>query len=119
MLCFAGEAPFDDTALGQAASRRIARAIVRFGRPGCGLRVAEEFRGQWRGACAGLCPPPAAGQPGLEWDMQAVENLLCGICHCASPEHMTEGFSARRLPTDSKYWTPHPCTALEYRALYG
>ena len=57
------------------------------------------------------------------WDMQAVENVLCGIHDCKSPEAVVA--SAMKLKDKNKQgkpitpWQPNPCCALEHAELYG
>ena len=57
------------------------------------------------------------------WDMQAVENVLCGIHGKATPEAIVA--SAMKRKDKNKQgkpitpWQPNPCCALEYAELYG
>ena len=88
---------------------------------------------EWNEATRSLCPLPAEAKAkavshfgdgaAVGWDMQAVENVLCGIHDCKSPEAVVA--SAMKLKDKNKQgkpitpWQPNPCCALEYAELYG
>ena len=70
---------------------------------------------QWRTAVMGDDQSPALqGQPGLAWDMQAVENVLCGIHGKKTPAAIVASAANEGQP-----WAPNPCTDCEYHDLYG
>ena len=102
----------------QAGALRVARALVILGNSSYGHGA------EWTSALEGLCPlPGAAGHTaggGLCWDMQAVENKLCGI-HGAktAAEVVVKAKRIKKIEKGEKVWRPNPCTALEYDELYG
>ena len=83
----------------------------------------------WVKATGSLCPLPAKVKSHFDdgaavgWDMQSVENVLCGISHSESPEEIFE--STMEYEDTNKHgepiipWKPNPCCALEYAELYG
>lgn len=83
MAC--GKAGAFKGAAGQQEARRVARALVRYGGGGEGGGEAAPLGPEWAESLEGLCPLPegvASHLPGgaaVGWDMQAVENVLCGI----------------------------------------
>ena len=125
-LVAAGNKKIFSGAKGQAGARRIARALVVYGNK---YGLGEE----WNEATRSLCPLPAEAKAkavshfgdgaAVGWDMQAVENVLCGIHDCKSPEAVVA--SAMKLKDKNKQgkpitpWQPNPCCALEYAELYG
>ena len=121
-LVAAGNKKIFSGAKGQAGARRIARALVVYGNK---HGLGEE----WNEATRSLCPLPAKVKSHFEdgaavgWDMQAVENVLCGIHGKATPEAIVA--SAMKLKDKNKQgkpitpWQPNPCCALEYAELYG
>ena len=127
MAC--GKAGAFKGAAGQQEARRVARALVRYGGGGAGGGEAAPLGPEWAESLEGLCPLPegvASHLPGgaaVGWDMQAVENVLCGIHDCKSPEAVVA--SAMKLKDKNKQgkpitpWQPNPCCALEYAELYG
>jgi len=99
-------------AKGQAGALTIARALVEYGNNGA-------LGSEWKEAIGGLCPLPK-GQTGhfpdgsgLGWDMQAVENVLCGIHNKKTPQQIIHSAMKQGKP-----WTPNPCTSMEYDELY-
>ena len=102
---------------GQEGARRVARALVALGG-----NTAYGHGSRWASAIDGLCPLPGiaahhAAGGALAWDMQAVENKLCGIHNAKAAEDVVA--KAKRIKTGEKAWRPNPCTALEYDELYS
>ena len=85
---------------------------------GLATHTANECK-EWREATAKLCPVPDGVRPhfasgaAVGWDLQAIENVFCGICHKKTPQQIID--DAR----GSTSWVPNPCTEMEYRELYG
>lgn len=107
----------------QAKSLRVAYAFCSFAAHICGEMEVKapanaELTERWRKATAELFPLPAglAGGAGTRrmWDMQSVENQLCGIHNKKTPDAIVA--SAQGIKPN---WTPNPCTTLEYKELYG
>ena len=107
-------------AAGQQEARRVARALGRYGGGGEGGGEAAPLGPEWAESLEGLCPLPegvASHLPGgaaVGWDMQAVENVLCGIHGKKTPAAIVASAA-----NEGKPWAPNPCTDCEYDDLYG
>ena len=96
--------------LNQEQARIIAAQIVEQG--AALLTPTTDLGRRWRAALDGLMPTHA-GCTAPGWDMQSVENFLCGAHKAKTPREVLAKLDKRNP------WEPNPCTTMEWEELYG
>ena len=76
------------------------------------LAPTTQLGRRWSAALDGLMRAHA-GCTAPGWDMQSVENFLCGAHRAKTPREVLAKLEKR------KPWEPNPCTTMEWEELYG
>jgi hypothetical protein len=96
--------------LSQEQARVVAAQIVEQG--ATLLAPTTQLGRRWSAALDGLMRAHA-GCTAPGWDMQSVENFLCGAHRAKTPRGVLAKLEKR------KPWEPNPCTTMEWEELYG
>lgn len=111
----------------QKEALEVAKSLLGFASACCGPKGevggGSSWHERWQRATASLCPLPDGvrghlGGCGVGWDLQSIENKLCGIHNTKTPEAILAKAGALKECDHPKYWVPNPCTQLEYEELY-